>query len=324
MTANVTRARRASVGLVLGVASALVLGSSGALAPDAAYASTSALTRVSGEVTVRHIAGDVVVVREGDVVAVGDVIRTSSGAFAEITYFEGSSVRIEEGSELAVVALATEADGGTVIAMTQFAGRTWHVVTKLIHGSSRYEVRTPTSTATVRGTIFSVDVRVEPAGVAATVTTAEGVVDHSAPDGGAVMVRAGQRSTKTSRADTPDPASIAPAAAVEDAPRRVKRSGHPAHEVSEGDAWADGALVRSSEPQTEVNDDGSRAHEGRTHVREERQREEVVTSRRHGASGSDVDRGRAEAAMPPGSRIDLDRSAKSPERRGGNEVARAR
>jgi hypothetical protein len=94
--------------------------------------------------------------------------------------------------------------------------------------------------------------------------------------------------------------------------------------VSEGDAWADGALARSSEPQTDINDDGSRAHEGRAHVRAEPQPEEVVSSRRHGASGSDVDRGRAEAAMPPGSRIDLDRSAKSPERRGGNEVARAR
>src|SRR5205823_6431637 len=86
--------------------------------------------------------------------------------------------------------LAPEADAPTVIGMMQTLGRTWHVVTKLISGSSRYESRTRSSTAAVRGTIFAVDVHVDADGPAATVTTSEGVVVHSAagPAGAASAV----------------------------------------------------------------------------------------------------------------------------------------
>jgi hypothetical protein len=66
--------------------------------------------------------------------------------------------------------------------MTQAAGRSWHVVTKLLAGSSRYEVRTPASTASVRGTEFEVDVEDVAGEPVATITTTEGRVIHSAPD----------------------------------------------------------------------------------------------------------------------------------------------
>ena len=142
---------------------------------------------------VGHAGQELVDAALGEVIAAGDTIRTGPGATAEITYFEGSSVRIEAGTELVIEALATEADGGTVIAMAQAIGRTWHVVTKLLTPSSRYEVRTPTSAASVRGTIFAVEVRNEDDGPAATVATLEGEVVHSAPDparpGATVAVR---------------------------------------------------------------------------------------------------------------------------------------
>jgi hypothetical protein len=59
-------------------------------------------------------------------------------------------------------------------------GRTWHVVTKLIAGNSKYDVKTPASTASVRGTAFQVDSD----GERTVVTTTEGtVVDRVAdPD----------------------------------------------------------------------------------------------------------------------------------------------
>jgi len=66
------------------------------------------------------------------------------------------------------------------VVMQQNFGRTWHVVTKLITGNSKYEVKTPASTASVRGTAFQVDSDAE----RTTVTTTEGtVVDRVAdPD----------------------------------------------------------------------------------------------------------------------------------------------
>lgn len=192
---------RGIVGSALIAALALGAGSSVALAPEAdALVSRSMLTDVQGLVIVSHVGGEFVPARTGDLIGSGDTIRTGSGAAAQITYFEGSTVRLEPQTELIVESLRTEPDGGTVIGMMQTLGRTWHVVTKLIEGSSRYEVRTPSSTASVRGTVFAVDVSVDADGPTATVTTKEGMVIHSAIDPSTavlteVRVMAGEEST---------------------------------------------------------------------------------------------------------------------------------
>jgi hypothetical protein len=48
-----------------------------------------------------------------------------------------------------VASLHTE--GGPVIGITQALSRAWHVVTRLVSGNTRYDVRGPSSTASVRG-----------------------------------------------------------------------------------------------------------------------------------------------------------------------------
>src|SRR5437016_14253721 len=210
--------------IVLVVTLALALGSGAVLAPEAdAHVSRTALTFVAGSVLLSHDGSEFNEAHEGDVIAAGDTIRTESGAAAEITYFEGSSVRLEADTQIVVESVRTEADGGTVIGMMQTLGRTWHVVTKLIMGSSRYEVRTPTSTASVRGTIFSVDVHADADGPAATVTTSQGVVVHSAagPAAAATAVRvtAGQESTKSASRPAESVHAAAPAT-LREAPAR--------------------------------------------------------------------------------------------------------
>ena len=217
---------RLAASFALAMGFALIFGASAALAPEAdALAAISTFSAVKGDVFVRHPSGDLARANEGDVIVVGDAIRTGPDALAEITYFEGSSVRIEADTELVVENLSTASDGGTVIVMRQAVGRTWHVVTKLITGGSRYEVHTPSSTATVRGTIFAVDVEIEPDGPAAIVTTSEGTVVHTSPDptdpGGvtAVRVTAGQQS-KASRGKATEPAHPAAASTLASAPKR--------------------------------------------------------------------------------------------------------
>ena len=157
---------------------ALVLAATGVVAPRGsgiALGASSTVTVLSGDVLVSHAGGDFVALVDGDIVGPGDVVRTQDGARAVITYFEGSTVEIEPGSELSIDEASSRPDGSTVIVMTQNVGRTWHVVTHLLTGGSRYDVRTPNTTASVRGTAFQIDVADEQT----IVTTTEGRVAAS-------------------------------------------------------------------------------------------------------------------------------------------------
>jgi hypothetical protein len=138
--------------LVLIVAAALGAASSAVLAREAnTVPSASTITLVDGPVLVRHGSAELRPARLGDVVAAGDAVLTATGGSAELTYFDGSSVRVEENAELLVAALRPEADGGGWSGMIRTIEHSWHVVAKLMSGGSRYEVRTPSSTASVRG-----------------------------------------------------------------------------------------------------------------------------------------------------------------------------
>jgi hypothetical protein len=138
-----------------------------------ALGAATTVTLLSGDIQVRHgAAGSFVTATDGEILAAGDSVRTGDGSRAVLTYFEGSTVSVEPNSELTIEAASSFTDGSTVVVMQQNFGRTWHVVTKLITGNSRYEVKTPASTASVRGTTFQVDSD----GDRTVVTTTEGTV----------------------------------------------------------------------------------------------------------------------------------------------------
>ncbi|HEV8656857.1 MAG TPA: FecR family protein [Candidatus Limnocylindria bacterium] len=146
-----------------------------------ALAAATTVTIISGDIQVRHgPTGSFVTATDGEVLNAGDAVRTADGSRAVLTYFEGSTVSVEPNTELAIETASSFTDGSTIVVMQQNFGRTWHVVTKLITGNSKYEVKTPASTASVRGTAFQVDSDAE----RTVVTTTEGtVVDRVAdPD----------------------------------------------------------------------------------------------------------------------------------------------
>ena len=158
----------------------LAFGVGGGFGSRALGASTT-VTVISGDVQVRHgVIASFVSATDGEVLSAQDAVRTGDGARAVLTYFEGSTVSVEPNTELEIEAASALTDGSTVVVMQQNFGRTWHVVTKLITGNSKYEVKTPASTASVRGTAFQVDSD----GERTVVTTTEGtVVDRVAdPD----------------------------------------------------------------------------------------------------------------------------------------------
>jgi hypothetical protein len=189
----------------------MTLAASGTLGSRALGAATT-VTIISGDVQVQHgSTGAFVSATDGEVLAAGDTVRTADGARAVLTYFEGSMVSIEPNTELTIETASSNPDGSTVVVMQQHVGRTWHVVTKLITGNSKYEVKTPASTASVRGTAFQVDSD----GERTVVTTTEGtVVDRVAdPDRPGetvdVPVPAGKTHEQKKNA-RPAPAAVAP------------------------------------------------------------------------------------------------------------------
>lgn len=188
----------------------MVLGVSGS--PVAAHAQPSVmralpplqpaavLTVISGDVLMRFGGNDFSSASDGAVLYVGSTVRTSAGARAVITLFEGSTVELEPASDITIEG-ASMRGASTIVQLAQSVGRSWHVVTHLTTADSRYEVRTPSATASVRGTAFEVAVETGTAGPTTTVTTTEGRVattDLSAS--GEVLVSADQ--TTTVRANT--------------------------------------------------------------------------------------------------------------------------
>lgn len=206
--------------ILLSFVLAMVVGISGVIAPGggAALGASTSLTILSGEVQVSHAGGPFAPAADGAVLGPGDVIRTAADARAVLTYFEGSTVAIEPSSELAIQEAGASPDGSTVVVMTQNLGRTWHVVTKLITGGSRYEVRTPAATASVRGTAFEVGVVRDASGANRTdIVTTEGAVAAAAPATAAdpqpepVLVPAGFQTTTRSTERKPAPPALVPA-----------------------------------------------------------------------------------------------------------------
>ncbi len=153
------------------------------------------LTVISGDVLTRFGASGFASATDGAVLYVGSTVRTSTDAIAVITLFEGSTVELEPASDITIEE-ATMRSGSTIIELAQSLGRSWHVVTHLTTVDSRYEVKTPAATASVRGTSFEVAVEDGFTGAATTVTTTEGLV-ATTETGGASEVLVGRGETTT-------------------------------------------------------------------------------------------------------------------------------
>jgi len=198
--------------MMLALVLAVALGTTGNVSNAKAFGASTSLTILSGDVSVRHGNGAFVAAVDGETLSEGDAVRTAADARAILTYFEGSTVTIEPASELSIDNAETLADGGTVVVMTQALGRTWHVVTKLITGSSKYEVKTPASTASVRGTEFQVDVDATVTTVATTEGTVVAHVDGPATSGATLDVPVKAGMTQTQKKNAPaSPAKTATA-----------------------------------------------------------------------------------------------------------------
>jgi hypothetical protein len=88
---------------------------------------------------------------------VGDTIKTGGDSGAEITFFDGSTIELEAGTQIEITSLESSADtGATTITLMQTIGTTISRVTKLLDPASTYAIETPSGVAAVRGSVMIV------------------------------------------------------------------------------------------------------------------------------------------------------------------------
>ena len=89
----------------------------------------------------------------------GDSVKTGDDSSAEITFFDGSTIELQPGTEIEIASLDISTDtGSTTIILEQIIGNTISRVIKLVDPASRYEVETPTGVVAVRGSAMQIHV----------------------------------------------------------------------------------------------------------------------------------------------------------------------
>jgi uncharacterized repeat protein (TIGR01451 family) len=86
----------------------------------------------------------------------GDAVKSGDGSSAEITFFDGSTIELDAGTQVEVASLNITGTGSTTIGLKQVIGTTLSRVTQLVDTSSSYEVETPAGVAAVRGSVMLV------------------------------------------------------------------------------------------------------------------------------------------------------------------------
>jgi hypothetical protein len=145
---------------------------------------------------------------DGEIFATGDLVRANVDGRAVLTFFDGSSLSVDPDSQVKVLALNRLANEGIGVTIEQTLGRSWSAVQKLKTPDSRYEIRTPSTSAAVRGTAFLTAVQsLASGGTQTTYQVDEGTLQVTALAGGTVSVPAGTQVTIAEGA-------VAPAAAT--------------------------------------------------------------------------------------------------------------
>ena len=107
----------------------------------------------SGIVEVKHGTGVWVDAENGMDLYQSDFVRTGDNSSASIILFKTSIVRLDSNTEVKLETLIKEEE--TSVTLKQDSGRTWNTISK-ISGIDNYEVQTPTTVASIRGTAFVV------------------------------------------------------------------------------------------------------------------------------------------------------------------------
>jgi FecR protein len=148
---------------------------------------------------------------DGDVLGNGDFVRSSKDGRAVLTFFDGSTLSVDPASLVKVLTLDRLPSGGIQVLVEQTLGRSWAAIAKLKTPDSKFEIKTPTGVAAVRGTSFETSVTQNADGTfSVTYKVDEGEILVTANAGGSVAVGANQQVTIATNQPAPAQANPQP------------------------------------------------------------------------------------------------------------------
>jgi hypothetical protein len=206
----VLNAKKVAIPVSLTLVVTLVLVFSGVLSiatPSPALAAKCTLSILSGTVEIQSPGED----RsqqgtDGETLVVGTRIRTAPDSHALLTFFEGSTIKLDPNTDVEIQRVEHTDEQNTTILVKQWLGKTWSRVIQMADPGSNYQIETPTATAIVRGTLFTTNVA--ETGYT-TVATTKGLVSVVA-QGEEVYLPANQQ-TQVEAGVVPSPPEILPA-----------------------------------------------------------------------------------------------------------------
>ena len=204
MTPNATRPSRIGMAL-LTIAVLAGLTSCGGGSSSA----SATLAIISTNIETAAGSGSFETATEGQTLAVGDKVKADPTGFAELTYHDGSWMRIEASATLTIDELTDKGDTDVVRTSVDI-GKSWNRVQDLAEPDDAYEVTTPVGTAAVRGAAFATDC---PTANKCTFKVVEGTV--------VVTPTAGEPVTVVAPAELVVTKDVAPGPGHERCPRRA-------------------------------------------------------------------------------------------------------
>ena len=238
-----------------------------------AFASGCTLSTLTGRIELQNPGSSIWEEAEtGMTIKAGSWVRTAPDSDAMLTFFNGTTVKLEPGTVLLVEqAEGVQENQPTIIVLKQQLGRTWSRVTKLTDPGSHYEIQTPSASALVRGTQFVTEV--DEAG-ATSVQTIEGLVSVSA-EGEEVFLPAGRQTTVEPGAPPSEPVPLSHVASDSTGDTEVPGNQPPAKAVP-------------TEPSAEIAEPREAASKGQdTEVEQGQREEEPIGQGQDGLSAQD-------------------------------------
>jgi uncharacterized repeat protein (TIGR01451 family) len=94
----------------------------------------------------------------GMALKLGDIVTSGNSSSAELTFFDGSTIELQAGTQIEIASLNISSTGSTTIGLKQVLGTTISRVAKLVDSASSYDIETPGGVAAVRGSVMTVRV----------------------------------------------------------------------------------------------------------------------------------------------------------------------
>ncbi len=126
-----------------------------ALTAAAEDAAIGRLTAAQGQVFLRLAGGEEAAAKSGVSLASGTILRTGNDGVAEVTFTDGSQLKLQRSSSAQLSPLKRQKKKTSVLL---FFGRLWSKVSPSQDGGTSYEVSTPNAVCGVRGTQFETSV----------------------------------------------------------------------------------------------------------------------------------------------------------------------